>query len=108
MNTGRYIKVEDIPPSFLHDRLKIVEEKYQIVDIKVAKDGVCLAIKGKLSKRDIRSILKCITPDDISVPRKLMYERDYEGCNFIDYGGTNDIEDSTLIFSLDGIDYRQL
>lgn len=89
----------DIPYPFLHDAALVISKRYPLEDIYMDKiGGLCLSIKGKLSKDAIIDILQNITPWDLSAD---CYE-----ISSLDYCYPYDKK--TYIYSINGIDYRTL
>lgn len=92
--------VQKIKFPFLKEVAIKVSEKYSLEDIYMDKQGgVCLTFKGYLDEDDIKYILNTITPKEYHQNIKLKFMEDYTFAT-----------DSarTHVFSIDGIDYKNL
>lgn len=92
--------IQDIQYPFLKDTATKLSKKYSLNDIYMDKRGeLCLTFKGILTEDDIQSIMNIITSKGHGFDDYTISSSDY--CYYKE-------EQKTYVYSVDGIDYRNL
>lgn len=94
-----YTKLKNIKYSYLRKTAQTINKKFPLVAVYLDPRGeVMLTIEGKLTDKEIVEILRYLCPQDakdINLEYKLHYSY-------------SDDMKNTYVYSIDGIDYRQL
>lgn len=92
--------IQDIQYPFLKDAAAKLFKDYSLKDIYMDKKGeLCLTFKGFLTVDNIQSIMNIITPKEHEFDDYTVSSSDY--CYYKE-------EQKTHVYSIDGIDYRNL
>lgn len=92
--------IQDIQYPFLKDAATKLSKNYSLNGIYMDKRGeLCLTFKGILTEDNIQSIMNIITPKGYGFDDYTVSSSDY--CYY-------EKEQKTHVYSIDGIDYRNL
>ena len=92
--------IQDIQYPFLKDAATKLSKNYSLNDIYMDKRGeLCLTFKGILTEDNIQFIMNIITPKGHGFDNYTVSSSDY--CYYKE-------EQKTHVYSIDGIDYRNL